>query len=83
MAAEAGLSLEGYWEQIIQACFLDDPDPKARWREVSQQLDRYTAALHALPIDRLHMQGPDVDLWLTLGEMRRWAAGGGRNIPSF
>ena len=34
IAAEAGLSLEDYWDQIIKACFLDHPDPKARWRQV-------------------------------------------------
>lgn len=83
MAAEAGLSLEEYWQQIIQACFLDEEDPKSRWREVGETLTRYTGALDALPIDRLHVQGEDVDLWLTLGERRRWIGGGGRNIPSF
>ena len=37
MAAEAGLSVEEYWEQIIKACFLDDPDPIARWRETIER----------------------------------------------
>ncbi len=37
MAAEAGLSLEQYWEQIIAACFLDQPDPRVWWREVSAE----------------------------------------------
>jgi aminopeptidase len=83
MAAEARLSLPEYWQQIISACFLDDPDPKERWREVGEQLQRYTEALNALPIDRLHIEGQDADLWLTLGERRRWTAGEGRNIPSF
>jgi aminopeptidase len=83
MAAEADLSLEDYWEQIIQACFLDEEDPKARWREVAETLAGYTAALGALPIDRLHVEGEDVDLWLTVGEKRRWIGGEGRNIPSF
>jgi aminopeptidase len=83
MAAEARLSLGDYWQQIIHACFLDDPDPKARWREVQRQIDMHTARLNALPIDRLHVQGEDADLWLTLGEKRRWIGGGGRNIPSF
>ena len=27
LAAEAGMSLQEYWEQIIYACYLDDPDP--------------------------------------------------------
>jgi aminopeptidase len=83
MAAEAGLSLEDYWDQIIKACFLDQTDPKARWREVENEIGRYTKALNALPIDRLHVKGQDVDLWITLGEDRRWIGGGGRNIPSF
>jgi aminopeptidase len=83
MAAEAGLSVEEYWEQVVSACFLDDPDPRSKWREIEQQLQVYARALDALPIDRIHIQGQDADLWLTLGEKRRWRAGGGRNIPSF
>ena len=27
MAKEARLSHEKYWRQIIEACFLDDPEP--------------------------------------------------------
>jgi aminopeptidase len=83
MAAEAGLSIEEYWQEIIKACFLDQPDPKASWRRVVDQMRTYTEALGALPIDRLHVQGADVDLWISLGEKRRWIGGGGRNIPSF
>jgi aminopeptidase len=83
MAAEAGLSIEEYWQEIIRACFLDQPDPKASWRRITDQIHTYTEALDALPIDRLHVQGKDVDLWISLGEKRRWVGGGGRNIPSF
>lgn len=83
MASEARLSIEDYWEQIIKGCLLDQPDPKASWREVNAQIRRYTEALGALPIERLHVRGADADLWLTLGEKRRWVGGGGRNIPSF
>ncbi len=83
MAAEAGLDLEEYWQQIIDACFLDEDDPIARWREVSGQITDYVERLSALPIDRLHIEGEDVDLWITLGEKRQWVGGSGRNIPSF
>lgn len=83
MAAEAGLSIEDYWQEIINACFLADPDPKASWRKVVERMDAYTGALNALPIDRIHARGQDIDLQLTLGEKRRWISGGGRNIPSF
>jgi aminopeptidase len=83
MAAEAALDLEEYWQQIIDACFLDEEDPIARWREVSAQIADYVERLSALEIDRLHIEGADVDLRITLGEKRKWVGGSGRNIPSF
>jgi aminopeptidase len=83
MAAEARLSIEDYWQEIIRACFLDQPDPKTSWRGVVEQMRTYIEALNSLPIDRLHVRGPDADLWITLGEKRCWIGGGGRNIPSF
>ena len=72
MAAEAGLSEEEYWQQIIDACFLDEEDPIARWREVAAQIGEYVQRLNALPIERLHVEGEDVDLRITLGERRQW-----------
>jgi aminopeptidase len=83
MAAEAGLSEEDYWQQIIDACFLEDPEPIARWREVSQQIQDYMQRLNALPIEHLHVLGEDVDLTILMGESRQWVGGSGRNIPSF
>jgi aminopeptidase len=83
MAAEAGLSEAEYWEQISQACFLDEEDPIARWREVAAQINDYKTRLNDLDIDRLHVLGEDVDLRITLGEARQWVGGSGRNIPSF
>ena len=83
MAAEARMSLEEYWQQIIKACFLDDPDPIARWRSTGEQIDRFRDWLNSLPIDRLHVEADGTDLWLTLGDRRQWVGGGGRNIPSF
>jgi aminopeptidase len=83
MAAEAGMSEAEYWEQIIKACFLDEPDPIKRWREVTSQVEDYKKRLNELDIDRVHVLGEDVDLKITLGESRQWAGGSGRNIPSF
>lgn len=83
MAAEAGVSLEDYWEQIIRACHLDDPDPIERWRETIREIERYRDWLNSLPIQRVHVEAEGTDLWLTLGQRRRWIGGSGRNIPSF
>jgi aminopeptidase len=83
MAAEARLSLEEYWGQIIKACFLDDEDPITRWREVNAQIQGQAAWLSSLPIERLHVLGEDADLHVTLGQQRKWIAGGGANIPSY
>lgn len=83
MAAEAGMSPEQYWEQIVHACFLDEQDPVSRWREVGERLDATREKLNDLEIERVHVVGEDADLWVTIGERRRWLGGRGRNIPSF
>jgi len=83
MAAEAGMDEEEYWEQIIHACFLDEQDPIARWREVRGSIEDLRGRLDELEIERVHVEGEDVDLWVALGERRRWLGGRGRNIPSF
>ena len=83
MAKEAGLSLKAYWDQIIKACFLDYPDPIAKWRRVQAQNTAIRTRLNSLKIDRLHVVGPDIDLWVKIGTERKWLGGSGRNIPSF
>ena len=83
MAAEADMSVEQYWEQIIKACFLDQEDPVKRWREVQSQIRVTRDRLNALPIERLHVAGPDADLWVGLGEHRKWQDAIGNNMPSF
>jgi aminopeptidase len=83
MAKEAGLTLEEYWRQIVLACFLDYANPIAKWKKVSSEIRRLTHKLSNLSINKLHLKGPDADLHLTIGDMRRWLSGDGRNIPSF
>lgn len=85
MAREAGLSEKEYWNQIVKACFLDERDPIRKWKDVYRDIEKYRSRLNALSprIDKLHAVGPDMDLWITLGEKRHWHAGSGRNIPSF
>jgi aminopeptidase len=83
MAAEAGMDVEEYWEQIVHACFLDSEQPLERWREVGERLEATREWLDSLDIERVHVKGEDADLWVSIGEQRRWLGGRGRNIPSF
>ena len=83
MAKEAKMSLFDYWQEIIHACFLDKKDPITEWKRIYGDLEKYRRKLNALSVDRFHIQGPDADLWIKLGEKRQWAGGSGRNIPSF
>ncbi|MSU56334.1 MAG: aminopeptidase [Candidatus Taylorbacteria bacterium] len=83
MAKEAGLSEKEYWGQIIKACFLDKLDPIKEWRKIFVEMERLRVKLNALPVDKLHVEGPDADLWVHLGKKRQWMCGSGRNIPSF
>jgi len=83
MAAEAGLSLEDFWEQIERACFLNEVDPLAKWKQVFAELEAIKSRLNALSIEKLHVTSKETDLWVKLGADRQFMGGSGRNIPSF
>jgi aminopeptidase len=83
MADEAGLTLEEYWEQIIEACYLRENDPVAKWKQVQQEIEDIKDKLDALDIEKLHIKGEDVDMHIQIGKNRKWLSGGGKNIPSF
>ncbi|HEY9586348.1 MAG TPA: aminopeptidase [Candidatus Paceibacterota bacterium] len=82
-AKEAGLSEKEYWNQIIKACFLDKKNPTAEWRKVFRQIKGAIRKLDRLAIEKVHVKGPDADLWIKIGEKRAWKDGHGANIPSF
>lgn len=83
MAKEARLTLKDYWIQIIKACFLDYQNPIAQWEKIFKEQKRIKKALNQLPINKLHVSGKSVDLWIKMGDRRKWVGGSGRNIPSF
>lgn len=82
-ADEAGLSLEEYWEQIIEACYLREDDPVTKWKQIQNEVDGIKQKLDALEIEKLHIKGGDVDLEIKIGSNRTWLGGTGRNVPSF
>jgi aminopeptidase len=75
------MSVEEYWEQIIHACYLDDP--ASRWRATAAEIRQTVAWLNRLDIERLHVESDGTDLWVAVGEQRRWAGGESVNVPSF
>ncbi|MDQ8198455.1 aminopeptidase [Pelagicoccus enzymogenes] len=83
MADEVGMSLEEYWEQIIEACYLREAKPAEKWKELYEKLYSYKDKLDALKIEKLHIEAENTDLWVKLGDNRKWLGGSGRNIPSF
>ncbi|MDQ8185321.1 aminopeptidase [Pelagicoccus sp. SDUM812002] len=83
MADEVGMSLEEYWEQIIEACYLREEKPADKWKELYEELYSYKDKLDALAIEKLHVEAENTDLWVKLGDHRKWLGGSGRNIPSF
>ncbi len=83
LAQQAGLSLKEYWNQIQRACFLDKSDPVAEWKRIFTEVSRIQKRLTSLNIEQVHVEAPGTDLWVKIGEKRRWLGGSGRNIPSF
>lgn len=82
-AKEAGMTLQEYFDEVAKACYLNHDDPIASWRSFKQENTVVKNYLDALDIDKLHIKGKDVDLWISLGEKRKWLGASGRNIPSF
>lgn len=78
-----GLSLEQYWNQIIDACFLDKAEPVKEWQKIFALQEKILKKINALSIESVHLTGKDMDLTIRLGKDRIWQGGTGRNIPSF
>ncbi len=83
MAKEAEMPIEEYWDQIIQACYLDCEDPISEWKKIQTEQNRVKNALDALEIEWLHVEGERINLKVQLGKNRSWLGGSCRNIPSF
>jgi aminopeptidase len=83
MADEAGLTLDEYWDQIIDACYLEEEDPVSKWRQIQAEIEEIKHKLDSMEIEKLHIKGDGVDLEVQIGQHRKWLSGGGKNIPSF
>jgi aminopeptidase len=59
-AQDANMSLSDFEDFVYHACFLDDADPVARWKELSQQQERLVQWLNGK--HTIHLRGSDTDL---------------------
>lgn len=82
-AKEANMSTEEYWEQINRACFLYENDPVAKWKQVTSEMQDILEKLNDMRIEKVHVKAKNTDIWVQIGERRKWLGGRGRNIPSF
>jgi len=82
-AKEAGMSTKAYWDQIVNACYLDSSDPVKEWKKINKTVQKTAQKLTDLKIKSVHMVGEDVDLHIGIGKDRTWKAGGGNNVPSY
>ncbi|PZN11446.1 MAG: aminopeptidase [Bacillota bacterium] len=79
LAQEAGMSLADYSEFVFEACFLNEDDPVAAWRDVSRRQQRIVDFLNETR--ELRVVGEDTDLTLSVAG-RRWVnADGHVNFP--
>ncbi|HET57078.1 MAG TPA: aminopeptidase [Deltaproteobacteria bacterium] len=83
LARQAGMSLNRYTRRIVEACFIDNPDPLARWNEVYREAITVKRRLNSLDITSLHIESAGTDLVVTPGRQRKWIGVSGHNIPSF
>lgn len=78
-AQEAGMSLQEYEDFVYRACFADRDDPVAAWKQVEKEQSRIVSWLKGR--DTVTVQGPNVDLRLSIKGRRFMNSSGRFNMP--
>src|SRR5258708_35801846 len=79
-AQDAEMSLHDFEEFVFDVCFLNDPDPIARWQDLSVQQQRLVDWL--VGHKQVHIQGEHTDLTLSIEDRVFINSDGKRNFPS-
>lgn len=69
LAQEAKMSLEDYTQFIINSCYLDSPDPVAKWKEIKQEQQGKTDYLNTTK--KIRFVGEKTDITFST-EGRKW-----------
>ncbi|QBD75414.1 aminopeptidase [Ktedonosporobacter rubrisoli] len=78
-AQDAEMSLSDFAEFVFHACFLNDEDPVARWRELAQEQERLVQWLKGKRT--VHVVGKDTDLTLSIEGRTFISDDGHANFP--
>jgi aminopeptidase len=79
-AQNAEMSLDDFADFVYGACFLDDPDPVARWRDLSARQQRLVDWLKGKR--EVRVTGPHVDMTLSIEGRTFINSDGHHNFPS-
>lgn len=79
-AQDAEMSLHDFEEFVFDTCFLNDPDPIARWQEVRATQQHYVDWL--VGKKQVHILGPNTDLKLSIEGRTFINSDGKHNFPS-
>ena len=79
-AQEANMSFEEYEDFVYRACFCDQADPAGEWRKLSAMQQHKVDYL--LGKKHVQLQGPNIELELSIEGRRFINSDGKRNMPS-
>lgn len=79
-AQDTDMSLREFEEFVFQACFLNDPDPIARWKDLSRQQQRFVDWL--VGHEQVQIKGDGTDLTLSIKDRVFINSDGKKNFPS-
>jgi aminopeptidase len=79
-AQDANMSLRDFEEFVFDVCFLNDPDPIARWQELSAAQQRYVDWL--VGHENVRIKADGTDLALSIKDRVFINSDGKRNFPS-
>jgi aminopeptidase len=80
LAQEAEMSLADYENFIYQATFADQIDPLQHWRDMHDEQERLISWLTGKKV--ISIQGPQVDVTLSIVGRKFISSDGGQNMPS-
>ncbi|MCW7753731.1 aminopeptidase [Desulfobotulus sp. H1] len=83
LACQAGMDMDTYTEQLVQACFLDMENPVAHWQEILRKAEAIKLWLNTIGAEYFHVRSESCNLKIRVGKQRKWLGLSGHNIPSF